>query len=111
MTCFDKCSVARDVIAEWLTDGGFASGQAARDFADSLIARFQISPESVRLELAAKLNPWRPISEAPTYRSLLLHNGGKTEDWIGIISKAPYVSRYAPTHFQHLPAPPSEDKL
>lgn len=77
------------------------------------------APEPVRLELAAKLNPWRRIETAP-FESAKRFWLGKP-DAVPIIGwryyrAGPWISDginmdgYQPTHYQDLPAPPSEDK-
>lgn len=85
--------------------------------------------KSIRLELAGKLDPWRPISEAPKPAD----DYGPSWWIIGATSWGPPERRHywsgpcewqngawefvndidvfaPPTHFQFFPAPPSEDK-
>jgi hypothetical protein len=87
---------ARDVIAKWLIDGGFAPPHLAPSFADSLMAKMELSSESVRLELAALLNPWRP-GPAP-------ENDDLPADGVEITQDGKWWRYLLP------PAPPSEDK-
>jgi hypothetical protein len=93
---------------------------------ESLIPGLLKQPENIRLELAALLNPWRPIETAPKDgEPILLYKPNERrsgdyitagywgewvtsdiEQWIAV---AGHPLR-EPTHWQPLPAPPSEDK-
>ena len=109
-------TTARDVIAKAF-EGivyDFHSNVAADIITNALLS----APESVRLELAAALNPWRPIETAPigprilglvpikNHRLIivLLTKGGL---WL---DEQLHPMPYLPTHWLPLPAPPSEDK-
>ncbi|SRR5229473_1813484 len=89
------------------------------DFLSFLVS----APDSVRLELAALLNPWRPIETAPKDGTWIIACGPS-----GIWAKISWgrnrhgdMAWCSPTfwwqeeekkfsHWQLLPAPPSEDK-
>jgi hypothetical protein len=59
-------TTARDVIAEWLREWNIArTPMRATEIGNTLIERILSAPDSVRLELAALINPWRPIETAP----------------------------------------------
>lgn len=88
-------TTARDVIARTLQHGFERRGLVSfEDGADIIISALLSAPEPVRLELAALLNPWRPIETAPVgsaYETVTTPHGT-------------YWRKYLP-----LPAPPSED--
>lgn len=114
-------TTARDVIAKaicWGTEGAskcFCNDKTDCAYgidADAVIAALLAAPESVRLELAGLLNPWRPIETAPKDGTdMLLYSfnsqvdcGWYQDGWIRIDACDD------PTHWLPLPAPPSEDK-
>lgn len=119
-------TTARDVIAE-------AFGSIVHDFAPDVAAEIiegalLSAPEAVRLELAGKLNPWRPIETAPKGQLVthLAANGkriqslfwgwspnAQTHAWCGVVSGVILPHDPQPTHWLPdlpLPAPPPEDK-
>jgi hypothetical protein len=120
-------TTARDAIAETVGEFMSAADRAYRgnvQCADMILARLRSAPDSVRLELAALFNPWRPIETAPKDGTplvlfspydadlnckggLIWVSGGWRVDrsgWRGDHAKEP------PTHWLPLPAPPSENK-
>jgi hypothetical protein len=121
-------TTARDVIAKaicWGTQGQSKcncvadSNCAYYTDADEVLSALYSAPEPIRQELAALLNPWRPIETAP-FESAKRFWVGKPNA-VPIIAWRYYhdgpwlaerinVEVYAPTHWLHLPVPPSEDK-
>src|SRR5438445_2683320 len=115
-------TTARDVIAEWLMDWNVArSTNSACDIADSLMDRLVEAPESVRLELAAKLNPWRPIETAPKDGTrILVHTTRKGIPRAEVLywhqpgnpaAAGFWTAAIRPTHCFLLPARHPEDNL
>jgi hypothetical protein len=120
-------TTARDVIARRILDV-FLDGERCKDtVADAVLDALLSAPESVRLELAALLNPWRPIETAPKDGDTYLlgcfgeHGYGMqfvafwddeattaTNHWQTADGIAYHDN--LPTHWLPLPAPPSEDK-
>ncbi len=121
---------ARDVIAEAMMQDMFAPHELPLPAAlqerylkaaAAILSALLSAPEAGRLELAAKLNPWRPIEEAPkdgTYILTLvpflpdpkiLFWAKYADDWRCPASED-LCAPYGPTKWQFLPAPPSEDK-
>jgi hypothetical protein len=125
-------TTARDVIANMLRCGfdgkGLVSFEAG---ADAIVTALLSAPESVRLELAALLNPWREIETAPKDEDTTLHLGCFSEEGAGMqfigyyqegapncgpdhvwhVEDASIVyHRNLPTHFKLLPVTPLEEK-
>lgn len=98
-------TTARDVIANILNDWSKVPYDIG-DLPERIIADLLCAPEPVRLALAAKLNPWRPIETAPKDRPILvwMWDGWAVAKW-NAESPRPYWEWWA-----DLPAPPSEDK-
>lgn len=70
------------------------------------------APDSVRLELAALLSPWRPIDTEPSDDRPILLSDGK-DVWPGKAHKDGSLklpSRGACKFWMDRPAPPSEDR-
>lgn len=114
-------AMAHGLIAEWLYRHGREChpGDAQRTASD-LIALLLSADEPVRLELAERLNPWRPIETAPKINQqpvILYWKGRRPMEgfWYGVNGHEWYASNlltpsYAPSHWLPLPSPPSEDK-
>lgn len=80
------------------------------------------TPDSVRLDLAALLNPWLPIETAPKNMPILICNPAIGNGvGIGKLVKNHFTGYWVeettgraikndPTNWLPLPAPPSEDK-
>ena len=100
---------ARDVIAEWFIEElGASTGMLDRLFS---------APNSVRQELAALLNPWRPFKDAPrdgTEVLAITATGIMRVDWFDQkLSSWQWANERGDDRYvkwQNLPAPPSEDK-
>jgi hypothetical protein len=125
-------TTARDVIVRaFEVEGrkyGWPTGNIWPMAADIAIAALLSAPESVRLELAAKLNPWRAIESAPkdgTYLRLAANGriiqplawgwspNAQIHAWCGVVEGCILPHDPQPTHWlpqSPLPAPPSEDK-
>lgn len=126
-------TTARDVIADETVEafrqalrkiGVDLWGISSYEFKDAISAALLSAPESVRLELAAKLNPWRPIETAPKDGTWILvpyphFLRDDTFDgfeimivkWKGVgWDTGAWMLHRDPQHWLPLPAPPSEDK-
>lgn len=110
-------TTARDVIAKAI--GAKAGGFSYDELADRVIDALLSAPVSVRQELAALLNPWRPISTDAmhrfiaegTYEHLKISAPGLAEPARRAIANSlaiKFSRKLAAT--LPLPAPPSEDK-
>src|SRR6266851_2617052 len=110
----------RDVIAEMLCR---AAGPEC-DCGDSPCVYYRaadglLASDSIRLELAALFNPWRPIETAPKDGTMILTfvpwlTYPKTLFWAKYADewRCPATEdahKYEPTHWLPLPTPPSED--
>ncbi len=114
-------TTARDVIApnwfyEWRT-ADVGSGATNNEAYVEFIAYLQAAPESVRQELVALLNLWRPIETAPSSGECLLWAISKSvcagyrasgKVWRALPNGG--IVPFSPTHWLPLPAPPSEEK-
>lgn len=105
---------------------GYWQKSPGEDILSALLA----APESVRLDLARRLNPWRPIETAPKMKAVLLWaatdvaESGEIKNWkmdTGYRStgaetwvwEGRQLRKYdvQPSHYLPLPAPPaSEDE-
>jgi Protein of unknown function (DUF551) len=113
-------TTVQDVIAETLHGRMFMSATEAQSSADEILAAIISAPEPVRLELAALLNPWRPIETAPKDEMFIYYWPRDGKRCIGLAyrtvsgdwrdSEGNWHIRLEPTHWFPLPAPPSEDK-
>jgi hypothetical protein len=111
-------TTARDELAEVIRDGIGAHGFTVHGLADAIIKAMPSFSESVCQELAALLNPWRPIETAPKDRPILVANSRGVREAQWVVNDAPgersewssWPFGYAPTRWLPLPAPPSEDK-
>lgn len=122
-------TTARDVIAKAIdkafTDYGLRIDWRLRDATvGAILAELPSAPEPVRLELAALLNPWRPIEEAPKDGTEILVYTTDQSAWYVVFwddepgcPSHPWQTpdgisyhRDVPTHWLPLPAPPSKDK-
>jgi len=119
-------TTSRDVIAKVLWDSSSAAFQSGYDRADLILKALLCAPESVRLELAAQLNPWLAIETAPKDGHFVwLSNGHlirigfweqSSKRWVDFVRSEAREGRtdllFAPTHWLPLPLPaaPSEDK-
>jgi hypothetical protein len=112
---------ARDVIAKALGEmiGENHTDRGLEHMAGKAIAALLSAPESVRMELAAKLNPWRAIETAPKDEDgdeLLLFGPPARIACGWFVVPDSGNAGYAwdcdgqPTHWLPLPTPPSEDK-
>lgn len=121
---------ARDVIADFISDYyyGSVAGEIVEKDTTALLNALLSAPESVRLELTALLNPWRDMKTAPKDGTRILvafqNHEGQTRitcvrwdddnGWLVGRDHAKNIyfglNRRKPTHWQHLPALPSEDK-
>jgi len=104
----ETMTTARDVIAEWIVNRGFAPPHQALRHADKLIDRF-LAESSVHQELAALLNPWRPMNTFPK-DSWFLVCDKKKECEIVHSTAVEAVGIKTWIGWLPLPAPPSEDK-
>lgn len=132
----------RDAMAYFIADYwyGDVSPETVLKDADAYLEAIDNFPEPVRQELAALLDPWRPIETAPKDGSAFLAYGIHTtsppdaqrgvkpgDNWWAIIlydvwrkradggdcwvfAKDGKYTWSEPTHWLPLPAPPSEDK-
>lgn len=114
-------TTARDVIAKLFCDAAgpncdCGGGKLPCIFykgADAILS----APEPVRLELAALLNPWRPIETAPKDEMFIYYWPRDGKRCIGLAyrtvsgdwrdSEGNWHIRLEPTHWLPLPAPPS----
>ena len=117
-------TTASDAIADFIAD--YYYGEVTRETvlkdADAFLEAMENFPEPIRLELAALLNPWRPIETAPKddVMSVWLWARGYSMCVAMRARRMPhgvwrrvddrrFVS-FEPTYWLPLPAPPSEDK-
>jgi hypothetical protein len=117
-------TTARDVIAEVLK--AYMGADEAKLFAECSINALLSAPDYVRQELAALLNPWRPIDDAARNgddilclafgNSQLVLAYDRHPDYPGhpwLTMDGPRYAEEAVSHYkplEALPAPPSEDK-
>lgn len=124
----------RDVIANAIDHPEFDRRHPIAA-SERILADLLSAPESVRMELAALLNPWRQIETAPkdgTHILVLSAKGAHVslwEEWLPPDGAGGFwgiqigdgdnacdptwdhnVVSLKPTHWLPLPAPPSEDK-
>jgi len=113
-------TTARDMIAEFLLKNW--NIRAAGHCADQIISVLQSAPESARLELAALLNPWRPIGTATeedkdgyvlgfvmgTDIPMIAFWDDDENRWFAL--NGAFTKEWNPTHFQRLSMLPLEDK-
>lgn len=112
---------ARNVIATelYLHDRRMLSHEEADEMAARILNAIKES-DSVRVELAAMLNPWRPIETAPktNQKPIILYWRGRRPMegfWYGIdghgwYASGPITPSGEPVGWLPLPAPPSEEK-
>ena len=109
-------TTARDVIAKWLKDyTPLAPGEDFLEAADGLLETVVYSSESIRLELAALLNPWRPIASIGPHEKGLVYAPPenlyeKPRGMEGEMRVSTPQNYTWAMFWCRLPAPPSEDK-
>lgn len=106
----------RNVIATCIIEN---EGLPATEVADAILAELAAAPESARLDLARRLNPWRPIEQAPF--NLRVHLGRRGENLFATAYRLGPVGGWRHAHTSEqvcfepdvwlpLPAPPTSEE-